>query len=131
MATSDLTDADLAFLRDRLDSGHIKEVAKHVRAQFALGNAVEACYQPGDLTWYALMFVPKWGPVVGAAGGGTAGQAPTRWFTGDVLIVYGQRGTMVDASVGQDPEYLALKLTDNKASAVAIAELLREVLADG
>jgi hypothetical protein len=122
-----LTDPEREYVVNRLDRDHVVQVAAGVLRELGNGRAVEACYQPGDGTSYALMFVPM-GAVVGGNGGGTAGYAPSRWFNGGTLIVYGQRGSAFDAYSGCDAEYVASELTDNPASALAIAVLLREVL---
>lgn len=122
----DLTAEDRKYVLQRLDRDHIADVAARVRAQLNSGSAVEACYQPGDGTWYALFFVPL-GELAGGNGGGTSDNAPHHLFHGStLLVVYGQKGTVVDIYPNCDLEERASKLTE-QASALAIAELLKAV----
>lgn len=121
-----LTPKEREFVLTRLDREHIADVAARVRAQLNAGAAVEACYMPGDGTWYALVFTPL-GLLVGGLGGGTNGNAPHTLFPGSTLLVaYGQNGTLVDLYPNCDLEERAARLTSS-ASALAIAELLRAV----
>lgn len=126
---SALTVEDRAYVLDRLDRAHIAEVAGNVRAHLDRQAVVEACYQPGDATWYSLLFVPL-AAVVSGEGGGTAGYGPQSFYApGGLLVSYGQRGTCAEIIVGGcDPDFAAEKLSPNPASALAIAELLRAVL---
>lgn len=43
---------------DGLDYGYIDGVARYVAESLANGLTVEACFQPGDMTRYNLIFVP-------------------------------------------------------------------------
>lgn len=121
-----LTTEEREYVLGRLDRAHIDELASEITDVLVTGSAVEACYMPGDGTWYALLFAPlDW--LVGAAGGGTKGYPPSRWWRGQVFVAYGQRGTFTDFLPVDDPEYVASRLTDNHASCLAIAELIRAV----
>lgn len=122
-----LTDEQRQDVLDELDHEHILDLAEIVKQQLAANRAVEACYMPGDGTYYALVFVPLPNPA-GARGGGTGGWPAHTFFHGaHVLVVYAQRETIVAFGEGDSPELAAAELTDNPASAVAIAELLKAV----
>lgn len=124
-----MTDQDREYVLKNLDREHINEIAWKTRQALANG-AVEMCYQPGDATWYSLTLTSV--PVlVGAGGGGTGGYAPSSFIGGvgfgRYLIVYAQREKAVWFEYGDDLEWVALKLSDNEASALAIAELLKAI----
>lgn len=123
---SALTDSEREYVLARLDREHIAEIAERIRYDLEHDHRVEACYQPGDGTSYGLLFVSR-GPVAGAVGGGTGNRPPSRYFTGDVVIVYGQRSTVFDWYEHCDIAYAAACLSDNRASALAISELLRAI----
>ena len=126
-----LTTAEKNYVLSRLDRAHIAEIAEQVRARLGFHTVVEACYQPGDGTWYSLLFVPL-DALVGGKGGDSNDKPPHSYFSdsyfSDGLVVYGQHGTTVEFfTILSDPDYAADQLTDNSASALAIAELLRAV----
>lgn len=126
MSTYAMKPADREYVLGRLDRKHIEELGKEIRHALYLGHAVEACYQPGDATWYALVFARPF--LHGSEGGGTAGSGPSSYIgNGRTFISYLQRGTISDFGALDDPEWVAGKLTDNNASALAIAELIKEV----
>lgn len=125
----ELTVDERQYVLARLDREHLESVARQVRDELRDGYPVEACYMPGDGTWYSLVFVPL-DVVVGAPGGGTRGQEPHSYFPGArLLVVYSQRGTLVDLWDSRDLDEAASTLADSPASAVAIAELLKAVTA--
>lgn len=127
MSTYSMEAEDRAYVLDRLDQEHIQELAEKIAVSLELGHAIEACYQPGDATWYSLVFGRC--TLLGAAGGGGTGGAATSFIGKDrVFIAYVQRSTVASFVEGDDPEWVAMKLTDNRASALAIAQLIRAVM---
>lgn len=125
--SASLTESERDYVLARLDRDHIAELAEQVAVALATGSSIEACYMPGDGTYYALLFAPLNGDVAGAPGGGTNGQPPSRWWRGDLFVAHGQAGTHADFPRGHDPKFVALQLTDSPASQLAIAELIRAV----
>ena len=127
MSTYSMAEEDRAYVIDRLDREHIEELAEKIALSLELGHAIEACYQPGDATWYSLVFGRC--TLLGAAGGGGTGQAPSSWIGKDrVFIAYTQLSTVASFGEHDDPEWVAMKLTDNRASALAIAQLIKAVM---
>lgn len=128
MSTYSMTEEDRAYVIDRLDHEHIGELAEKINLGLDLGHAVEACYQPGDATWYSLVLARPF--LHGAAGGGEGGAGPRSYIgQGRTFIAYVQRGTISDFGERDDPEWVGNKLSpDNNASALAISELIREVM---
>jgi hypothetical protein len=129
-----LNEADRAYVLDRLDRAHVETVAANVRS-FIFADppqAVEACYQPGDGTWYSLVFAPL--ALTGAEGGGTGGQPPVAYNGRGVLVAYQQKQAMavVHPHDLPDLEWLVVERFDvTPASQLAIAELLKEVFLNG
>jgi hypothetical protein len=129
MSTYSMKEEDRAYVLDRLDREHIEELAEKIALSLELGHAIEACYQPGDATWYSLVFGRC--TVLGAAGGGgDYPLSPPSSYIGQdrVFIAYVQPGSVASFGKHDDPEWVAMKLTDNRASALAIAALIKAVM---
>jgi len=136
MTTLSVEDRD--YVLKRLDQEHVRQVAAMVRAWIEAGKSCEACYQPGDGTWYSLVFAPL-NVLVGAPGGGTNGQPPKRYNGHGVLVCYQQEaevtagGTFVLPGTVQgleELEHIVNKYVETTpASALAIAALLEQVFA--
>lgn len=103
-----------AYVLERLDRGHIEQLAGKVRDLLEAGHPAAVEYMPGDATRYSLVFVPP-RPAFHATGGGSMG--------------YGQRERIADVEHGDDMEEHACRLSPNRPSALAIAELLKAVFA--
>lgn len=132
MSSMFLTDEEYAYVIGRLDRQHILDVAEQARVKLQRGQTVELCYQPGDATWYSLI-LGRVDNVLGAEGGGTAGMGPTSFIGGEgtYVLVYAQREAATYFSGDENWEWVASKVTDNRASTVAIAQLLGEIFSEG
>jgi hypothetical protein len=120
--------SDKQYFEERLDHEHVLGLAETIKLRFANGaGAVEACYQPGDGTWYALLFARP--ELVGAAGGGTQGNSPSTQVGRERMFVsYLQQSTWASFGELDDPYWIAGKLTDNEVGIVALAAILKEVM---
>ena len=127
MNVADLTQPDRDYILARLDRTHIAQIALQVRDAIHDGHAIEACYQPGDGTWYSLTFAPV-GGTVGGDGGGTGGYPPSSYYgPRPLLIIYAQTGRFTAFHDHSDPVWVAAELTDSPASQLAIAQLIEAV----
>ncbi len=125
---------DRQYVIDRLDQDHIDLIAKAVRFVLSCNGAAEACYQPGDGTWYSLVFAPL--ELVGAAGGGTAGSEPSHYRGAGVLVLLQQDGDSFVVSPERHGDPLDAwtwmvesNIDTTPASVLAIAVLLEKVFA--
>lgn len=140
-----MTAADVRYVLDRLDMDHVRECALLARGAWyatgyplGLARPFEVCYQPGDGTHYALLFVPldRRLPVIGAPGGGTGGFPPSHGWGGvlkdppDRLLAYWiQHGRGLQFAHDQylDPSWIEQHFPAPGASVVALAVLLNLV----
>jgi hypothetical protein len=123
-----LTDEEHTYVVERLDHDHIRELAEQARVKLDRGQTVECCYQPGDATWYSLILA-RVDNVLGAEGGGTGGLNPHSFIGGEgtYVLVYAQREQATYFSAEENWEWVASKVTDNRASIVAIGQFLEAV----
>lgn len=128
-----LNAAELEYIFGRLDMEHARVCARQAWLAWEKGErAFEVCFQPGDGTHYALLFValgPRI-PLYGGPGGGTGGHAPSRVWgieeEGTRLLVYWvQRssGMGIDRGEYVSPDYVLSNFDTAPASALALAVL--------
>lgn len=131
---------DVRYVFERLDMDHVRGCAALARGPWDggpwdAGVPFEVCYQPGDGTHYALLFVPidRRLPILGAPGGGTGDSPPSHGWGGvlkghpDRMLVYWiQKGRGLEFSYGQylDPSWIESYLPTTGGSVLALAVLL-------
>lgn len=123
----DIDDDSKQYVLNRLDHEHIDSIAKQTRTLLASGKAVEAAYQPGDATWYVLVFSKP--VLIGADGGGNDGWPPTSRIGKDRVFVSWPAHGDTSFTNDDDPEWVASKFDTTPASQLAIAELIRRIQA--
>lgn len=128
---------DVRFTLDRLDMDHVLGCAREARQAWDDGQpSWEIGYMPGDATHYALVFtvLGPWMPVYSAPGGGSNGMTVYSGtgckFDGQtamVTYVQRERSAFFHRLDFAEPGWVEERLSDNRASAIALAVLLNEI----